>query len=177
MKLFILLVMFYPGRLMAQSSVYNLSIQGLDGKTIKLSDYKGKKILIASASPDALKNDGLRFFDSLQSAYPQIVVIAIPANDFGGTKNTEIIDEIKSDVSKHIIIASPADVKKNKGRDQNSILKWLTSISDNTHFDDDVQTDIQSYVISESGILYAVLLKTADPAAFKNILTQEDMKQ
>lgn len=175
--IYLLLLLFLCDSLSAQTSVYELNLQNLQGKTISMAAYKGKKIMIASISPENLKNGGLAFLDSIQSAYPNVAVIAIPASDFGGLKNTEIVDELKKDVASKVTISMPVDVRKDKGASQSSIMNWLTSIKDNKHFDDDVETDNQLYVISESGFLYAVMIKGFPLEVINNVLTQEDMKQ
>lgn len=178
MKLFTCIILLtWVFQSFAQTEVYDLSIQDLQGKIVKLGKYKGQKILIASVTPDNLERGGLRFLDSLQQVYPRVAMIAVPAMDFGGAKNAEIMTNIRNENSKGLIIGSPANVKKNKGKDQNSLLKWLTNLSDNKHFNDDVDTDNQLYVISESGILYAVLLKDAPVAVIDIVLRQADIKE
>lgn len=178
MKFFFLLVIFYSGHVLAQSSFYKMSIESINGKTIQLSDFKGKKIVIASVSPDRLKNGGLMYLDSLQLAYPNVAIIVVPANDFGGQNDASIISDIRNTSSSlHVMMTAECGVKKDNGSKQNSLLKWLTNASSNVHFNDDVETDDQLFVISESGILYAVLVNEFPDNVIKNVLTQVDIKQ
>lgn len=176
MKLFLLFVIFYSGQLMAQIRVYDIRIQAIDGKTISMASFKGKKIIVASVSPDNLQKSELGFLDSLQVKNPSVTVIAVPATDFMGTDDPLKIDGIKKTGSLHIIVAAADGVKKANGTKQNKLLQWLTSSSQNTHFDADVQTDNQLYIISETGVLYAVLAKGASAAFITQLIKQADVK-
>lgn len=178
MKFFFLLILFYSGRLLAQSSIYNVSIESINGKTILLSEFRGEKIVIATVSPDRLKNGGLSYLDSLQIAYPSVTILVVPADDFGGLNDSLIITDIKKNISSlHVTIAAECAVKKDKGFRQNPLLKWLTNVAANSHFNDDVETDDQLFIISESGILYAVLVNEFSGSVIKNVLSQPDVKQ
>lgn len=160
-----------------KTSFYDLQIQTLEGNTISMSDFKGRKIFIASISPDNLEVGGLAFMDSLQLAHPAVVIIAVPARDFGGSRNTQILLSVKGNVSRRIIVAAPADVKKANQRSQASIMNWLTHDSENSHFDAEVTTDNQIYIISESGVLYAVLEKGVPAGVIDQLLKQADINQ
>lgn len=178
MKIFIIaLTLLIGNELLAQSSIYKINLQTIDGKTINFSDYQGKKIMLASVSPEIMKAQGLRFYDSIQKINKNLVIIIIPASDFGGSRNSEIINAVKSDTVKHVPIATLSPVKKDKGASQNSVMKWVTSTTGNTHFNDDIQTDMETFLISESGILYAMFAKGASLESFKNALAQVDVKQ
>lgn len=171
-KLFIPFFLF----LFVKTSIYDLQIQTVEGNTINMSEFRGKKILIASISHTNLQSEGLVFLDSLQLANPSVVIIAIPANDFGGTGNAETLTAIINKTSRKIIVTAPADVKKEKDRTQNSLMKWLTSNLENFHFDAEVNTDNQLYFVSESGVLYAVLEKGVPTEIIDKLLKQEDVK-
>lgn len=158
-----------------RTSIYDLQIQTIEGNTINMSDFKGRKILIASTSPGNLETGRLAFMDSLQLANPAVVVIAVPASDFGGSRNTEILSAIKDNSSRKIIVTALAEVKKAKQK--SPLMKWLTNEADNFHFNADVATDDQLYVISESGVLFAVMEKGAPASLINQLLAQDDVKQ
>ena len=177
MKLILISLFVYAGGLMAQSRVYDISIPGLDGKSINLADYQGKKILIAAISTANLQSGQLRFLDSLQVSNPSAVVIAVPASDYKQANDSITLDGIKKNSSLQLVVAAADGVKKGNGAKQNRLIQWLTSVSANTHFDLDVTTDNQLYVISESGILFAVLEKGAPASLINQLLKQDDVKQ
>src|SRR5580704_9568087 len=68
----------------APSSVYDFKVPGLDGKTIDLSSFKGKKILIVNT---ASKCGFTPQYADLQKLYTQyqskLVIVGFPANNFG----------------------------------------------------------------------------------------------
>ncbi|MFT6842666.1 MAG: glutathione peroxidase, partial [Psychroserpens sp.] len=68
-----------------KESIYDIKIEGIDGKIIDLKKYKGKKILfvnVASECGFTKQYDGLQ---ELYSTYKnKLVVIGLPCNQFGG---------------------------------------------------------------------------------------------
>lgn len=177
MKFIFLFVILCSTNLLAQNKIYDQSIQTLDDRTISMSRFSGSKILIASVSPDRLKKKTLAQLDSLQTANPSVIVIAVPALDFGGSDNTELVAQIKKNNARKIIITTASEVKKENGDRQSGLLQWLTHGTKNSHFDTEVATDNQLYFISESGILYAVLESGAPSSLVDKLLKQEDVKQ
>lgn len=171
-SIFIIVIIFCSMRATGQTSIYSIAIPGLKGQTINLNDYKGKKILIASVTPAILQNGYLAFLDSLQSVYPSVVVIALPALDFGEVEIATIMDSIKNDSLVHISLTLPALVKKKNGDSQNRLMQWLTTDTDNTHFNTEVTTDNQLYLINKDGFLYAVLEKNVPLEVIDNLLKQ-----
>lgn len=165
-------------QLSAQQKIYDIELQSVDDKVISLAECKGKKILIAVASPEQLEIHGLQFLDSMQQILPDIKVLVIPANDFGGDRNEEILQSVRSNTSKEIAVAALSYVaKKGKEGKQNALMSLLTDVKQNMHFDDDVNADFHLYVISESGVLYASLSKGVNSEILRSILQQEDIKQ
>ena len=177
MKIILSIIILFCGQFMAQSQVYNISIQSLDGKTINMADYKGKKIIVASVSPDNLQRGQLLFLDSLQLSNPLVVVIIVPGTDFGGMNDSLELEGIKRITSLHLTVAAAQGVKKVNGGNQNRLMRWLTNATSNTHFDADVQSDNQMYMISESGILYAVLQNYPSSGLIDRLIKQPDVKQ
>jgi glutathione peroxidase-family protein len=174
MKLFFLLAILYNNELFSQGNIYDLALTTLSGKTISLADYKGRKILIAPVIPDSLQNSGiLSYWDSLQAANPKVVLILIPASDLNNTPNSVALEN----TSYNIVLSAGAEVKKDKGTNQNPIMQWLTHSGKNSHFNADVETDNQLFIISESGVLYAVLDKGVRQQEVDNVLKQTEVKQ
>ena len=176
MKYFLFFILLYSGQLFAQSSIYDQTVQSEKGKTISLSDYKGKKLLIAVVSTDNLKKkDAINYWDSLQTSNPGVVVFVIPADDI--SKDTDTTNNNTQQTSSDkVTVTSIASAKKDKGSSQHPLMQWLTHVVKNSHFDADVETDIQLYVISESGLLYAVLEKGVRQQLIDDVLKQEDVK-
>jgi glutathione peroxidase len=176
MKYYLFILLFYSGGLTAQNSIYDMTVQSATGKTIPLSNYKGKKLLIAVVNPGSLqKKDVINYWDSLQLRNPNTVVIIIPANDISAGEDVSISSA--QPISDKVIVVSSAPAKKDKGNNQHPLIKWLTHGDKNNHFDADVETDNQLYVISQSGVLYAVLGKTVRKETIDAVLKQADIKR
>ena len=66
------------------TSVYEFKVTGLDGKTIDLSKYKGKKILIVNTASKCGYTPQYADLEELYTKYKdKLVVIGFPANNFG----------------------------------------------------------------------------------------------
>ena len=72
------------GGLQAQSSFYDLTVVSSSGKVISLSAYKGKKLLIVIASPEALQaKTAAWYLGKIQAAYPAVSVLVLPPTAAG----------------------------------------------------------------------------------------------
>lgn len=177
MRYLILLILFYSTKLHSQSSVYDIRFESLDSETIDMASFKGKKILVASVSPDNLQSGRMRVLDSLQQVYTNVVFLTVPSEDFGGGQNEVILQSIKNRASRKSVVTKSAKVKKSNKENQHALFHWLTNVSDNTHFDVDIATDEQIYIISESGMVYACLDKGVPLKLIDQLLKQQDVKE
>jgi hypothetical protein len=177
MKLILLLSFFYAGAASAQTGLYDQQVQSLDGSTLNIGDYKTKKIMVASYSIADLQSGGLAYLDSLQQAYPSVVIIAIPAVDFSDSQNVASLDSLKNNLGTHIILTVPAQVNQMADSTQNNLLQWITHSPDVAHFDPQLTTSSQFFVISESGVIYALLAKGVLNETIDQVLNQQDIKQ
>jgi hypothetical protein len=159
----------------AQKSIYEISMQTIDSVSFSMSVFKGKKIIIATSSPEALHSGGLKYYDSLQKAFPDTKVIVIPAEDLNGIMNREFSLALKNTLQRRVTICMLTSAKKSAARNQNNLMKWLTSVNDNKHFDLDVR-DEPIYVISECGALYALLDRNVTAKQWQEVLSIENLK-
>jgi glutathione peroxidase len=178
MKYILFFIFFYCCQVSAQSNIYDFRVQTKNGKSINLQDFKGKKILIASVGAKNLQEkSAFSYWDSIQTANPKIAIIIIPSDDFSEADSISAsVDGIKVPPSSKTTVSASVSVKKDKGDRQNPLMQWLTHAGQNTHFDADVTTEKQLYIISESGVLYAVLEKGVPPVVISQLLKQEDVK-
>ena len=148
-------------------------MQDESGKAISLRQYSGKKMLIAIVGSDQWKDKSpLLQLDSIQKANPTIVVIVLPASDFGNSIDSTIVSKDLQESKTGVITSGLIPVKKANGSARPKIVQWLTEVQLNSHFDMDVLTDYQLYFINESGELYAVLGK-----GFSNVTINELLQQ
>ena len=105
---------------------FDLSIEGLNSKTINLSEFKGKTILLVNV---ASKCGFTKQYTGLQTLYENykdkdFLVIGVPSNQFGGQEpgsNSEIKDFCETNFNITFPITNKVDVK---GKNAHVIYKW-----------------------------------------------------
>jgi glutathione peroxidase len=90
----IALIALLVSSLITASSIYDFKVEGLEGGSIDLSQYKGKKIMIVNTASKCGNTPQYAELEQLYEKYKdKLVIIGFPANNFGqqepGT-NTEI---------------------------------------------------------------------------------------
>lgn len=135
------------------ASIYDFKVTALNGSTIDLSQYKGKKIMIVNTPEEA---DYSRQYSELEALYQQhkdnLVIIGFITNDFqiepGSTKHPKR--------ERHYNVTFPQAAKVLvRGNDMAPIYKWLTQKQYNHFEDTEVKWDFQKFLINENGVLVA----------------------
>lgn len=178
MKLIFIISLFFSLHVAGQNSFYELNVETAYGGKFSMGQYKGLKVLVAAVNVNNLKKKAaLQFWDSLKTANPKVAFILIPASDMDSTENdSTAMRDIKDKTPEKLVLSDAGKVKKDKGDKQNTIMQWLTDVGKNKHFDLEVESDVQIYVVSESGELYAVLTKDTKLAILNEVLNQADVE-
>ena len=149
-------------------SIYDIKIEGIDGGTIDLNQYKGKKILfvnVASKCGFTKQYDGLQ---ELSEKYEdKLVVIGLPCNQFGAQEpgqNNEIKSFCKVNFGVDFPLTDKIDVK---GDNQHPIYDWLTSKENNGKVNSSVKWNFQKYLVDEEGRLIDFFYSTTTPMSTK----------
>jgi glutathione peroxidase len=134
-------------------SIYQFKLKDIDGKTLNLSQFKGKKILIVNVASECGYTKQYEALQSLSQKYKkQLVVIGVPANNFGGQEPGSNV-EIKSFCSKNYDVTFPLASKVSvKGNDIDPLFKWLTE-QDNVDFTGEIKWNFEKFLIDENGKL------------------------
>lgn len=146
------------------TSIYDFQLPLLNGEMIKLSAYKGKKILIVNTASECGFTPQYEGLETLSRKYVDMVtVIAFPANNFGGQEpgsNTEIDAFCKERYDVTFPVFSKISVK---GDDMSALYKWLT-IKDNNGWNEDAPNwNFCKYLIDEEGNLLAFYGSSIEP--------------
>ena len=192
MKYILFLILCSCLQAAGQTPFHDLTLHTAYGGQFSLQQYKGQKVVIAAVNiSNFKKKDVLQFWDSLQTAHPKIAFVIIPASDHdtpekeGDTPRPDsvttaadsaILRDVKERVSDKIVLSTMGKVSKAEGARQHPLMQWLTQVKQNKHFDLDVESDVQIYVISESGELYAVLTKDTRLPFLHEVLQQADVQ-
>jgi len=147
------------------TSVYDFKVPGLDGKTIDLAKFKGKKLLIVNT---ASKCGFTPQYSDLEKLYEQykdkLVIVGFPANNFHqqepGT-NAEISEFCKKNYGVTFPMAEKVDVI---GENTHPLFKYLTEEAKKLGVADPViGWNFTKFLIDENGKLIAVFPSKIKP--------------
>ncbi len=76
----------FPEENTSKQTVYDFSLVDMNGKSVPLSTYKGKVLLIVNLASQSIYRDQISALNDLAKDYAAqgLVVIGIPSSDFGG---------------------------------------------------------------------------------------------
>jgi glutathione peroxidase len=147
------------------TSVYEFKVSGLDGKTIDLSTFKGKKILIVNTASKCGFTPQYADLEKLYTQYQsKLVVIGFPANNFG-QQEPGTSQEITEFCTKNYGVTFPMAEKSDVVGDNISpLFKYLT---DEAHklgvADPVVRWNFTKFLVDENGKLIAVFPSKVKP--------------
>ncbi len=131
---------------------YSFKIEGLEGDTISMADYKGKYVLCVNV---ASKCGYTPQYKGLQELYEKmgdkLVIIGFPCNQFLGQEpgsNDEIAEFCEKNYGVKFPITTKIDVK---GKKQHDIYSWLTKKELNAVQDETVAWNFHKFLISPEG--------------------------
>jgi len=138
----------------APASIYDLSFVSLTGETIKMSSFKGKKILIVNVASRCGFTPQYGELEKLQQKYKEkLQIIGFPCNQFG-MQEPGNSTEIKEFCSSNYGVTFPiAEKVKVKGNNKSPIYEWLTNKKLNGWNSTTPSWNFCKYVVSEEGDL------------------------
>lgn len=142
---------------------YKFKVAGLEGGTIKMSSFKGKKILIVNTASKCGYTPQLDELQKLQEQYKgKLVVIGFPANNFNQEEGTneEIKEFCKRNYGVSFLMAEKISVK---GGDAHPLYKYLTSEAAKMGVTDPVKWNFTKFLIDEKGKLIKVFPSKVTP--------------
>jgi len=133
--------------------VYTFKVNDINGKSLDLSQYKGKKILIVNTASECGYTPQYADLEKLYEKYKsKLVIIGFPANNFGGQEpgtNSEIQQFCTSKYNVTFPMATKVSVK---GSDIDPLFKWLTE-QENPDFKGAINWNFEKFLIDENGKL------------------------
>lgn len=145
------------------TSIYSLEFQDVDGNTVSMNQFQGKKILLVNIATGSSKVNQLGALQQLhQQQGDSVVVIGFPSNSFDdeGRSNAEIKQFCQSNYGVTFLLASKNPVK---GAQIQAVYNWLTNASQNGVMGDSVINNFQKFLISETGNIIGVFGPSIDP--------------
>ena len=157
------------GQKIMDNSIYQFTVEDVDGEAFDFSCLEGKKIMIVNTASRC----GLTYqYKGLQALYDKyknqnFIIIGFPANNFlfqePGT-NQQISEFCKKNYGVTFPIMSKIDVK---GKNIHPIYRFLTDKSKNGYIDSKVTWNFQKYLINENGLLEMVVSPRTSPESEK----------
>ena len=136
-----------------EEGVLGFTMKDIDGKDVKLSDYKGKVVLIVNV---ASKCGLTPQYKDLEAAYEKykdkgLVVLGFPANEFGGQEpGTE--KEIKEFCTKTYDVKFPMFSKiVVKGDGIHALYKFLTDEKTNAGMSGEIKWNFTKFLVGRDG--------------------------
>lgn len=147
-----------PVQNIKDTTVYDFKVDGLEGGTIDLSKYKGKKIMIVNTASYCGNTHQYADLEALYQKYKdKLVIIGFPANNFGAQEpgtNTEI----KAFCTKNFGVTFPMAAKVSvKGDDIHPLFRYLVAQAAKLGETDPIKWNFTKFLLDENGKLIAVI--------------------
>lgn len=140
-------------------SFYDLTANTLDGKPEKLSEYKGKVLVVVNTASECGFTPQYAGLEQLYLDYKDkgVVVLGFPSNDFGG-QEPGTPAEIKAFCDKKYHVTFPMFAKvKTKGEGQSPVYKFLVAK------DGEPKWNFHKYVVGRDGQVKASFASAVKP--------------
>jgi glutathione peroxidase len=137
----------------AKESIYDIKVNGLDGKAYDLSALKGKKILIVNTASECGFTPQYEGLEELHQKHgDKVVILAFPCNDFGGQEPGSA-EKIQQFCSTKFHTTFQLMEKVNTKSNVHPLYKWLTDPAKNGWNDKAPTWNFCKYLIDEKGEL------------------------
>ena len=145
-------------------SIYDYSFKTLEGKTVKMSDYKGKKILIVNTASECGYTPQYKQLQEIHQKYEKnVVILGFPTNDFGAQEPGSNKDIQTFCQKNYGVTFTIAEKTTTMGNDVHPIIKWLTTKDLNGKMDSKIEWNFNKYLIDEKGNLMEMFKSKVKP--------------
>jgi glutathione peroxidase len=149
-------------------NLYDIKIDSLQGKPIKLSDFKKKYILFVNVASKCGFTPQYKDLETLSETYKDnLVVIGVPCNQFGKQEpgNADEIQEFcELNYGVSFLMTEKIDVK---GENQHPLYTWLTNKEMNGNKSSSVKWNFQKYFVDTEGALVDYYFSLTSPTSSK----------
>ncbi len=141
-------------------------VKSIDGKEVKLSDYRGKVVMIVNVASRCGFTPQYAGLEKLYEAYKEkgFVILGFPANNFGGQEPGSDA-EIKTFCSAKYNVTFPMMSKVSvKGDDKAPLYKFLTEAPSAGEFAGDIGWNFNKFVVDKNGNVIARFASPTRPS-------------
>ncbi|HUY92705.1 MAG TPA: glutathione peroxidase [Pirellulales bacterium] len=141
----------------AVPAALNFKMKGLDGKTVDLSKYKGKVVLMVNVASQCGNTKQYAALEDLHEKYGKkgLAILGFPANEFGAQEpgsDAEIAKFCEKNYGVKFDMFSKVVVK---GEGQCPLYKFLTSKETDPKFPGDINWNFEKFLIGRDGNVVA----------------------
>ncbi len=146
------------------SSVHDFKVESLEGGSLDLSAYKGKKVLIVNTASKCGLTPQYKDLETLYKTYNnKLVVIGFPANNFM-RQEPGSNEEIKEFCEKKYGVSFPMAAKVSvKGKDMHPLFKYLVDEAEKKGIKDPIKWNFTKFLVDENGQLITVFSSKTNP--------------
>jgi len=151
--MFLMLLLLPALALAASKSVYDFTLNSIDGQPSPLSSFKGKVVMLVNV---ASKCGYTPQYSALESTYEKykdrgLVIVGIPANNFGA-QEPGTNEEIKTFCSRKYNVTFPMMAKVSvKGSDQTPLYQFLTDKTLNPTTGGEIKWNFTKFIFDRDG--------------------------
>ena len=135
------------------SSVYDFTLNSIDGAPTPLSTFKGKVVLFINVASKCGYTPQYAGLEKLYEKYKDqgLVLVGVPANNFGGQEPGSN-EEIKTFCSRNYNVTFPMMSKVSvKGADKTPLYQYLTDASANPKTAGEIKWNFTKFLIDKKG--------------------------
>jgi glutathione peroxidase len=141
----------------AASSVYEFTLNSIDGAPAPLSSFKGKVVLLVNVASKCGYTPQYAGLENLYETYKDrgFVIVGVPANNFGA-QEPGTNEEIKTFCSRTYNVTFPMMSKVSvKGSDKTPLYQYLTDASVNPKTGGEIKWNFTKFLIDKKGNIAA----------------------
>jgi glutathione peroxidase len=156
-KLFLCLMIFAGVAMAGEKSIYDFTMNSIDGKPTSLSGLKGKVVLLVNVASRCGYTPQYTALESVYEKYKgrNFVIVGIPANNFGA-QEPGTNEEIKTFCSTKYNVTFPMMAKVSvKGDDITPLYQYLTDKSANPQTGGEIQWNFTKFLVGADGKIAA----------------------
>src|SRR5580693_210900 len=145
-------ILVLSASLFAAGSIYDFTLNSIDGKPMPLADFKGKVILMVNVASQCGFTPQYTALEAIYNKYKDqgFVILGFPANNFG-QQEPGTNEEIKTFCSRKYSVTFPLYSKISvKGSDQAPLYQYLTKDADPSHTGD-IKWNFTKFLVDRNG--------------------------
>jgi glutathione peroxidase len=154
---------------MASKSVYDFTVNTIDGSPKRLGDFKGKVLLVVNVASKCGLTPQYEALEKLHETYAGrgLAVLGFPANEFGA-QEPGTNEQVREFCTTRYGVKFDMFAKvKVKGQGIDPLFGHLTSAESNPGFSGDIKWNFNKFLIGRDGQVLARFEPPVDPASLE----------